>query len=84
MIALPRQYHMASRPPVRSKLLLFVLSLSLSLAAAELALRAAFRSGRSLPAISFRPDLFQRFDPYGYRLWPSMRTNSSRSNTRAW
>jgi hypothetical protein len=60
---------------VRSKLLLFVLSLGLSLAVAELALRSRIQLWAiNYPPICYRPDLYQQFDPYGYRLWPSMRT----------
>ena len=52
--------------------LLAVATLAVSLAGAELALRLA----RPLwaipyPPVCYRPDLFQRWDPYGYRLWPS-------------
>ena len=57
---------------MRLTLLLAVATLAVSLAGAELALRLA----RPLwaipyPPVCYRPDLFQRWDPYGYRLWPS-------------
>jgi len=56
---------------VRSKLLLLLLSLVLSVALAELALRRRFQLWAiNYPPICYRPDLFQQFDPYGYRLWP--------------
>jgi len=59
---------------VRSKILLLVVSLVASLALAEVGLRSQIRLWTiNYPPICWRPDLYQRFDPYGYRLWPSKR-----------
>jgi hypothetical protein len=59
---------------MRLKLALLLTSLTLSLLLAE----AAFRLARPLwaipyPPVCFWPQLYQRFDPHGYRLWPSRR-----------
>lgn len=60
---------------MRSKLLLLVLSLGLALTAVELVLRRSVHLWQvEYPPLCYRPDLFQRFDPYGYRLWPSTTT----------
>jgi hypothetical protein len=59
---------------VRAKILLLVFSLVVSLTVAEVVLRSRIRLWTiHYPPICWRPDLYQRFDPYGYRLWPSRR-----------
>jgi hypothetical protein len=55
-------------------LALLAASLVLSLALAEWGLRRAEPLWRiRYPPVCYRPDLYQRFDAYGYRLWPSRR-----------
>jgi hypothetical protein len=60
---------------VRAKLVLLFVSLLVSLTVAEVVLRSRIRLWTiNYPPICYRPDMYQRFDPYGYRLWPSMTT----------
>jgi len=57
---------------VRTKLLLLLVSLGLSLTLVELAFRSRIQLWQiNYPPYCYRPDLLQRFDPHGYRLWPS-------------
>jgi hypothetical protein len=57
---------------MRAKLALLLVSLGLSLAAAELALRAIGpRWVIGYPPACFWPHLFERYDPHGYRLRPA-------------
>jgi len=61
-----------------SKFLLFLVSLCLSVVASETVLRiiGRFRPPRYPPVCS-RPELYQKFEPHGYRLWPSRTTTYS-------
>jgi len=57
---------------VRAKLALLVGSLVLALLAAETALRLVSPLWQiPYPPVCFWPQLYQRHDPYGFRLWPS-------------
>jgi hypothetical protein len=57
-------------------LLLLLASLGLSLVLVEGALRIAVSIPvPPYPPVTSRPELYQEFEPYGYRLWPS-RTNT--------
>jgi hypothetical protein len=59
---------------VRAKIVLLLVSLLVSLAVAEAVLRSRIRLWAiHYPPKCWRPDLYQRFDPHGYRLWPSKR-----------
>jgi len=64
---------------VRGRLALLGASLVLSLALAEVGLRRVRPQWAVVyPPTCFWPQVFQRWDPYGYRLWPS-RTMTYRS-----
>src|SRR5215510_14870258 len=60
--------------PVRlpRNFIILLVGLGFSLAICEAALRMTGRFQTPLyPPICDRPELYQRFEPYGYRLWPS-------------
>ena len=60
---------------VRTSFLLLLASVGVSLLLSEVALRMTGRfQAPSYPPICSRPDLYQQFEPYGYRLWPSRTT----------
>jgi len=51
-----------------------VLAFSFSITIGEVVLRWSGRVPMPpYPVICGRPDLYQRYDPYGYRLWPQLR-----------
>lgn len=57
---------------MRGAILLMIASTMLSLGVAELGLRFARPNWTIFfPPVCFREDLYQRWDAYGYRLWPS-------------
>ncbi len=60
---------------MRKKLLLIGVSIALSCLGAEYALRSQGRFRvPSYPLVCARPELYQQYDAYGYRLWPSRHT----------
>ncbi|MDT8303197.1 MAG: SGNH/GDSL hydrolase family protein [Sedimentisphaerales bacterium] len=60
---------------LKLKLLILLASLGLSLGIGEIALRLAGRRwAPSYPLVCKRPELYQQFEPYGYRLYPSIST----------
>ncbi len=62
-------------PSVALNGLLCLVALGVSLCLGEIGLRMTGRfRARVYPPTCDRPDLYQRFDPYGYRLWPSRTT----------
>jgi len=64
-----------SRKGLRTNLLVLLASLGLSLGVGEVALRFAGRRwAPPYPLVCERPELYQQFEPYGYRLWPSRST----------
>lgn len=60
-----------SSKKLRVKVILLFLSISISLGVGEVLLRITGRRwAPSHPLICRRPELYQQFEPYGYRLWP--------------
>lgn len=64
-----------SRHRIRNRLFALLFSLLFSFVAGELVLRFTGRRwGPSYPLVCKRPELYQQFEAYGYRLWPSRST----------
>lgn len=60
---------------LRTSVMLLLAALALSLFVCEIALRMTRRfPAPSYPPICARPELYQPFEAYGYRLWPSRTT----------
>ena len=63
------------RKGLKIKLLILLASLGFSLGVGEIALRLAGRRWTpTYPLVCARPELYQQYEPYGYRLWPSRST----------
>ena len=73
MPALPQLKFVSSqRGVLRMKVMLLLAALGLSLFTGEVAIRMTGRfQAPGYPPMCIRPELYEQFDPYGYRLWPS-------------